>query len=97
MGRGGDKASYTTRYQYHGTASRYPSSVTAGDAGNPAGSFTLNHAPTGELQSVRTPSGHKHEFRVTPLVGEVVFRSHPSLSLPPDSMYCIVGCRKVFE
>ena len=76
MGRGGDKASYTTSYGYHGTASRYPSTVIVGEGGDAAGSFTLRHAPTGELQSVRTPSGHTHEFRVTPLVGEVVFRSH---------------------
>ena len=48
---------------------RYPSVVTVGGS-----AFNLDHAPTGELSSLRIPSGHKHEFRVTPLVGEVVFR-----------------------
>ena len=75
MGRGGggDKALYSTSYEYDGPASKYPSVVTVGlGSGN---AFLLDHAPTGELSSVRMPSGHRHEFRVTPLVGEVVFRS----------------------
>ena len=71
MGRGGDKALYTTSYEYERPSSKYPSTVTVGGSG---AHFRLDHAPTGELSSVRIPSGHKHEFRVTPLVGEVVFR-----------------------
>ena len=71
MGRGGGKALYTTSFDFDGPASKYPSVVTVGGGGS---AFLLNHAPTGELSSVRIPSGHTHEFRVTPLVGEVVFR-----------------------
>ena len=71
MGRGGDKALYTSSYEYDRPSSKFPSAVTVGGSGAP---FRLDHAPTGELSMVRIPSGHKHEFRVTPLVGEVVFR-----------------------
>ena len=72
MGRGGDKALYMTSYEYDRPSSKFPSAVTVG--GSSGAPFRLDHAPTGELSSVQIPSGHKHEFRVTPLVGEVVFR-----------------------
>lgn len=64
------RATIVINYDYASGAGMYPAQVTLGGGRT----FELRHEPTGELASVTLPSGHKHEFRVTPLIGQVMFR-----------------------
>ena len=55
--------------------------------------FALRHEATGELSSVRLPSGHRHTFRVTPLIGRVAFTYSAPWNVDGEAYTVVYGSK----
>ncbi len=82
-----------TRYEYGSSGSAasgpHPTKVTAGGA-----AFALTHDRAGGLAEASTPSGHRHRFRRTTMIGRAVL-THRAPWAERPTMYVYGGRRRL--